>query len=146
MRISDWSSDVCSSDLAGKAREAGDRPLVVDDVEDDRRIIDGREGQRRVEIALGRRAFAAPDGRDSAVALRGRGHRPAPADAGPGARGVRPGSGYRPRHHAAGPVARSEEHTSELQSLMRISYAVFCLKKKTTMPKTQVSIYTNKLH
>src|SRR3546814_3935157 len=29
-------------------------------------------------------------------------------------------------------VARSEEHTSELQSLMRISYAVFCLKKKTT--------------
>src|SRR3546814_3637024 len=31
--------------------------------------------------------------------------------------------------------ARSEEHTSELQSLMRISYAVFCLKKKTTQPK-----------
>src|SRR3546814_5202906 len=30
----------------------------------------------------------------------------------------------------AAPVARSEEHTSELQSLMRISYAVFCLKKK----------------
>src|SRR3546814_1870000 len=30
------------------------------------------------------------------------------------------------------PVTRSEEHTSELQSLMRISYAVFCLKKKTT--------------
>src|SRR3546814_4767290 len=30
------------------------------------------------------------------------------------------------------PRARSEEHTSELQSLMRISYAVFCLKKKTT--------------
>src|SRR3546814_6139489 len=29
-------------------------------------------------------------------------------------------------------VGRSEEHTSELQSLMRISYAVFCLKKKTT--------------
>src|SRR3546814_7475943 len=31
-------------------------------------------------------------------------------------------------------AARSEEHTSELQSLMRISYAVFCLKKKTTIP------------
>src|SRR3546814_5758920 len=31
---------------------------------------------------------------------------------------------------------RSEEHTSELQSLMRISYAVFCLKKKNTHPKT----------
>src|SRR3546814_1525390 len=31
---------------------------------------------------------------------------------------------------------RSEEHTSELQSLMRISYAVFCLKKKTPLPDT----------
>src|SRR3546814_8663866 len=33
-------------------------------------------------------------------------------------------------HQCAGGVGRSEEHTSELQSLMRISYAVFCLKKK----------------
>src|SRR3546814_1227231 len=36
------------------------------------------------------------------------------------------------RHHAAAVGKRSEEHTSELQSLMRISYAVFCLKKKNT--------------
>src|SRR3546814_1351803 len=35
-------------------------------------------------------------------------------------------------HEARQQVARSEEHTSELQSLMRISYAVFCLKKKTS--------------
>src|SRR3546814_10164989 len=35
-----------------------------------------------------------------------------------------------PPHDADGLVSRSEEHTSELQSLMRISYAVFCLKKK----------------
>src|SRR3546814_2172460 len=34
---------------------------------------------------------------------------------------------------ASAGLLRSEEHTSELQSLMRISYAVFCLKKKTTM-------------
>src|SRR3546814_10757681 len=34
----------------------------------------------------------------------------------------------------SGLVARSEEHTSELQSLMRISYAVFCLKKKNVRP------------
>src|SRR3546814_5319332 len=34
--------------------------------------------------------------------------------------------------HRTGVAARSEEHTSELQSLMRISYAVFCLKKKKT--------------
>src|SRR3546814_6330610 len=38
---------------------------------------------------------------------------------------------------------RSEEHTSELQSLMRISYAVFCLKKKTT---TKHKYITNNLH
>src|SRR3546814_8690793 len=37
---------------------------------------------------------------------------------------------------AAQELARSEEHTSELQSLMRISYAVFCLKKKNTNNKT----------
>src|SRR3546814_4970304 len=36
------------------------------------------------------------------------------------------------RHHRMDGAARSEEHTSELQSLMRISYAVFCLKKKNT--------------
>src|SRR3546814_5257905 len=37
---------------------------------------------------------------------------------------------------------RSEEHTSELQSLMRISYAVFCLKKKTNKPITTKSVTT----
>src|SRR3546814_3941049 len=37
-------------------------------------------------------------------------------------------------------VVRSEEHTSELQSLMRISYAVFCLKKKTQIQTTQLNI------
>src|SRR3546814_6314134 len=49
-------------------------------------------------------------------------------------RGCRAGrDGYRPCGHEASciqPWARSEEHTSELQSLMRISYAVFCLKNK----------------
>src|SRR3546814_3549133 len=38
-----------------------------------------------------------------------------------------------------GSAKRSEEHTSELQSLMRISYAVFCLKKKRSHAQTQVS-------
>src|SRR3546814_13180513 len=48
------------------------------------------------------------------------------------------------RRRAAGPAIRSEEHTSELQSLMRISYAVFCLKKKIdssntfTLPSTLI--------
>src|SRR3546814_10116104 len=50
-------------------------------------------------------------------------------------RGV--GLGHRAVAARVGRAARSEEHTSELQSLMRISYAVFCLKKKKTD-------YTNK--
>src|SRR3546814_4054019 len=42
---------------------------------------------------------------------------------------------------------RSEEHTSELQSLMRISYAVFCLKKKNNKPrKINTSHYSHKQH
>src|SRR3546814_8814130 len=46
------------------------------------------------------------------------------------------------RQHGAYRNSRSEEHTSELQSLMRISYAVFCLKKKTltTIIETYVSL------
>src|SRR3546814_8478748 len=40
--------------------------------------------------------------------------------------------GYRAVHETTVAAKRSEEHTSELQSLMRISYAVFCLKKQTT--------------
>src|SRR3546814_6593956 len=40
-------------------------------------------------------------------------------------------------------IFRSEEHTSELQSLMRISYAVFCLKKKKKLKTTQTSEHTN---
>src|SRR3546814_6093555 len=39
-------------------------------------------------------------------------------------------------HHLSAPSQRSEEHTSELQSLMRISYAVFCLQKKNTKPQS----------
>src|SRR3546814_2925619 len=49
-------------------------------------------------------------------------------------------------HLAARPLSivpqRSEEHTSELQSLMRISYAVFCLKKKKFYPHCHIHIYT----
>src|SRR3546814_7285132 len=42
--------------------------------------------------------------------------------------------------------SRSEEHTSELQSLMRISYAVFCLKKKPNTVKKQLHSHNNKAH
>src|SRR3546814_8575904 len=48
--------------------------------------------------------------------------------------------------HICGRIARSEEHTSELQSLMRISYAVFCLKKKKIKNQKKIQMidyYTN---
>src|SRR3546814_9295114 len=48
-----------------------------------------------------------------------------------------------PRRSATSSAGRSEEHTSELQSLMRISYAVFCLKKKK---KHKIKTYTIILH
>src|SRR3546814_6464075 len=57
-----------------------------------------------------------------------------------------PGNGVqgRPRAvHAAGHADRSEEHTSELQSLMRISYAVFCLKKKTYINNSTIQHTSN---
>src|SRR3546814_4121866 len=55
------------------------------------------------------------------------------------ARTAEHGSGHRRRRHGDQAARRrSEEHTSELQSLMRISYAVFCLKKKN---KTQHTTY-----
>src|SRR3546814_3880040 len=72
--------------------------------------------------ALAQRARDLPGGKVQAVLL----SHPLPA----GARVVampRPPARQRGRRHGGG---RSEEHTSELQSLMRISYAVFCLKKK----------------
>src|SRR3546814_2897032 len=51
---------------------------------------------------------------------------------------TRPDRGGRTRpHRRRWRVGRSEEHTSELQSLMRLSYAVFCLKKK----KTRIAMY-----
>src|SRR3546814_7132903 len=58
---------------------------------------------------------------------------PAPGAASPGAAADH---GRVPRLGDARRPARSEEHTSELQSLMRISYAVFCLKKKNTNTST----------
>src|SRR3546814_5533787 len=100
MRISDWSSAVCSSDL--------------------------RAGERRIEHHPQRRA--PQPGPDQPAVL----HIAAPCGCEPVADLARglvqscPGFGDQPLILAT----RSEEHTSELQSLMRISYAVFCLQKK----------------
>src|SRR3546814_1316096 len=117
MRISDWSSDVCSSDLdrdlhhrrrgepeaaPDADREADPRRRKHGDVRD---AVPDRYRQR-AGIFLQRRhpALCAEEAGGVAGSTQ-------PIQQGPGA-------------------IRSEEHTSELQSLMRISYAVFCLKKK----------------
>src|SRR3546814_7208340 len=87
------------------------------------------------EIAHAGVAFAAP-GRLAAFGVRRR----------TGAQVVVAGMDQAQVTRAARVRSRSEEHTSELQSLMRISYAVFCLKKKKTITLTSYITYTQKLN
>src|SRR3546814_7825775 len=117
MRISDWSSDVCSSDLC----PAGCRPRLPD-----RACCRAPEPCCRRPSARGRRRSAA-------------GRRQVHAPGCPGG-----ALSSRSCSNLSFDPERSEEHTSELQSLMRISYAVFCLKKKTyDMKKTNNEHITN---
>src|SRR3546814_4215764 len=129
MRISDWSSDVCSSDLLVDSADDA-IPLKLEQLVPDGRVADARRGldnpllvqlvaqipeqlvehlkikQRRWAMA---RSHVKADGKLARVRFHS-----APICLKPVGECLR----------------RSEEHTSELQSLMRISYAVFCLKKK----------------
>src|SRR3546814_10523108 len=100
MRISDWSSDVCSSDLGCAVR-----------------------GQNSVLGSLDRQPKPALPCNEAVGTWRTECLRNKLDDC------------LKARH----PV-RSEEHTSELQSLMRISYAVFCLNKKNK--NTTITLYT----
>src|SRR3546814_3215488 len=97
MRISDWSSDVCSSDLAN---EDGSFEFEIVNVE-----VNGKKGTET--ISRDEQPFKAMPEKIPTL---------------------------KPTFKKDGTI-RSEEHTSELQSLMRISYAVFCLNKKTTKTK-----------
>src|SRR3546814_8394233 len=115
MRISDWSSDVCSSDLTAY----GDRVELTDTLRDavvDNILLVLERGGR-----IAARSGSRTDGRtvlSHAVY--------SPCDV-----VNSDGCPTTPLWQVKA-VERSEEHTSELQSLMRISYAVFCLKKKKT--------------
>src|SRR3546814_7662396 len=103
MRISDWSSDVCSSDLG----EVGAIRFIESDT--------GRETFDRLEPVWGE--FTVQWLTDKTVTF---------------TRIQAKAGGDDPMTNMMAVVGtRSEEHTSELQSLMRMSYAVFCLKKKT---------------
>src|SRR3546814_1861038 len=112
MRISDWSSDVCSSDLRvttpQQMLELGEAGL-----KEHIKTIGLYNAKAKNVIALSQLLIAdhggaVPRDRESLERLAGVGRKTAN-------------------------VVRSEEHTSELQSLMRISYAVFCLKKKSKL-------------
>src|SRR3546814_10024504 len=126
MRISDWSSDVCSSDLmaglsfvdllpaAGGEIAAGLQPTL----------------QRLYRIGL-QALLALHDGEANLLAFRQALEALGPdrAEMDEDILAILAAD----ESEALG-IVRSEEHTSELQSLMRISYAVFCLKKKTIVP------------
>src|SRR3546814_8245883 len=119
MRISDWSSDVCSSDLQAVAAGAGDA-FARERVE--HRVQRLRRRAQRGEVR--RVAGRLPRGqsvRIQRVIESAREFAPRGGDA-----------GYAPGQHLC---ERSEEHTTELQSLMRNSYDVFCLQKKKHMTK-----------
>src|SRR3546814_2417658 len=113
MRISDWSSDVCSSDLDAGLGGRGN-PGCQQSAKVRCRLADSASGQLAHHPGYCQAARYA-DGTGGGDRRSARQHLVCLGTA---------GAGYR------GAFGRSEEHTSELQSLMRISYAVFCLKKK----------------
>src|SRR3546814_6736579 len=109
MRISDWSSDVCSSDLThvviGKPQPVDlSKVLTASDEPAARMVAEMLEKKPQTISSLSSVTTSAEK-----ILLDLSAHN----------------------------AKRSEEHTSELQSLMRISYAVFCLKKKTQTQSTQ---------
>src|SRR3546814_10332468 len=106
MRISDWSSDVCSSDLGHQLGEIA------------------RDHDRQGVLAGGRPRLGSSHCIDQSAIAR------SPCRILIVSQQLRPVRDYVFQRGERREL-RSEEHTSELQSLMRISYAVFCLKKKT---------------
>src|SRR3546814_8619832 len=121
MRISDWSSDVCSSDLS---------TYQLVSMADVATALGVAPGNAPAQASLKPR-FPVISARVETVPVKS-----------PGDAADDPAIWANPDDPAASLIVatdkkaglylyRSEEHTSELQSLMRISYAVFCLKKKT---------------
>src|SRR3546814_1275811 len=107
MRISDWSSDVCSSDLTGAGWISGADPGLYCRA----RVVHSSRSARGACMDIAELLAFSVKNKASDLHL---------------------SAGLPPMIRVDGDVRRirSEEHTSELQSLMRISSAVFCLKKK----------------
>src|SRR3546814_6185338 len=118
MRISDWSSDVCSSDLSVQ-----DVPIAISAFNTEMVEASGTTNITSLNglapnVVLQTQGLVA---NVPMISIRGMSTSDPDPNADPKVSTVIDGV-Y---------IPRSEEHTSELQSLMRISYAVFCLKKKT---------------
>src|SRR3546814_6814400 len=124
MRISDWSSDVCSSDLIPPKTESRPGPITV------------AVGESKPQQTMQQRLDEARKVQSDNDAARTKGHSTANYQTHKVRRGQTL-SGIAHQYNVSlnelrhangikGSELRSEEHTSELQSLMRISYAVFC--------------------
>src|SRR3546814_6031042 len=140
MRISDWSSDVCSSDLVAQRHRAADQAHVPEQARDHRLAVLARGEKLHHPAAAEHQRAGQPDQlprrhvhagplepRDGGV-----------HEVGGGDHLWAPGAWRRGKEEKGTPRKkreRSEEHTSELQSIMRITYAVFCLKKKIKRKK-----------
>src|SRR3546814_3201889 len=131
MRISDWSSDVCSSDLYRALRRKIFANRALADEDRNPWLAEEHETSRSLtkNNPEGSESFIATAD-DMEAALNG------DVDVGDRFSIVIPTKVERNEQSGAIPN-RSEEHTSELQSLMRISYAVFCLKKKKTKSRRE---------
>src|SRR3546814_9719323 len=122
MRISDWSSDVCSSDLAKHGALTGANGRVEVSWTQEAEGSDDRRFRLTWTESGGDSAVVAPDRTSFGTLLM--------------ERSVKNNLGgtierrWEPGGLIVDITLRSEEHTSEIQSLMRTSYAVFCLKKK----------------
>src|SRR3546814_3025619 len=124
MRISDWSSDVCASGLPTSASPSGPTATASRAATSASATKTPRASNRCATALL---PEATPPVSPTMKSLMPRLWRR---------------SGLRPRRLSIFVGRRSEEHTSELQSLMRISYAVFCLKTKTQHHKQTDDLLT----
>src|SRR3546814_4398986 len=119
MRISDWSSDVCSSDLTYWNRGAEELYGWTKAAVAGRTATDLLQTQFPLSRAAAMETLMQTDRWEGVLVHARRDGPPATV-----------ASRWSLERNERGQPIRSEEHTSELQSLMRISYAVFCLKKK----------------
>src|SRR3546814_9148019 len=123
MRISDWSSDVCSSDLIPDFVEKEGAPVGILEP-----AAPLRDRASEAAFLMAEQLRFQQVARDRAAVYRNEAVMRPLAFVMEGCRNDFLAAAGRPGDHDGS--VRSEEHTSELQSLMRISYAFFCLKKK----------------